>query len=129
KFAGSAEAYGKTLPGAIGKAQTAIADWSASVAQDALPAIETFVSKVADIAKVIGPPVIAALKGVGDVIVSVGKFAKDHAGYVIAAAAAYTASLIPAVWAAVAAFGALAFAKVASTIDLVVTSVRVLALE
>src|SRR5581483_1718422 len=129
EFGGSAEAYGKTLPGAIGKAKTAIADWSASVAQDALPAIETFVSKVVEIGKVVGPTLVAALSKVGDVIVSVGRFAKEHAGFIYGYAAAWAALNVAAAgvlaWrTAVAVFGV-----IASKVDLVITSVRVLALE
>jgi len=129
EFGGSAEAYGKTIPGAIGRARTAFENFSADVAKKALPAVQSFGRGVADVARVVGPTLVAALNAVGGVIAGVGKFAKDHSGYVVAMAAAYAVSLVPAIWTAVVAFAALAFAKIAAGIDLVIVSVRVLALE
>jgi hypothetical protein len=127
EFGGSAEAYGKTLPGAIGRAKTAVEDWSASVAERALPAIQTFADKAVALAKAVGPPLLSALKGAGEVILSVGKFAKDHAGFVVAAAAAYTVSLVPALLTTVKAFALLNLEKVGVVIGLLIGKVRALA--
>lgn len=127
EFGGSAEAYGKTLPGAIGKMKTAVENFAADTAKKALPAIQSFASVIGDIAKVVGPPVVSALKGVGDVIVSVGKFAKDHAGFVIAAALAYTAYLIPALVTTAVKFALLQGEKVTIVLGLMIGKVVELA--
>jgi hypothetical protein len=129
EFGGSAEAYGKTLPGAIGKAKTAIENWSASVAKDAMPAVQSFAGGVADVAKAVGPPLLSALEKAGGVVTTVGGFLKDHKGFVIAAAGAYTLSLVPAIWTSVAAFAALNFEKVTVTIGLMIGKVVELAAE
>ena len=129
EFGGSAEAFGNTLPGALGKARTAFDNWAGSVAENALPAVEGFVGAVGDVVDKVGPSFTGALKGMGDVVLSVGKFLIDHKGYVIAVAAVYIGTLIPALLETAAAFVAANWAKLASGIDLVITSVQVLALE
>jgi len=104
EFGGSAEAYGKTLPGAIGKAKTAIADWSADMATKAMPAVQTLIGSIGDLATAVGPTLAASLTKVGGVLVDVGKFFKDHAGLVVATAAVYAATLVPALVTSVKAF-------------------------
>jgi hypothetical protein len=120
EFGGSAEAYGKTLPGAIGRAKTAVEDWSADVARKALPAVQSFAQTVVGLAKTVGPPFVDAFKKAGDAIVGVGRFLVEHKGYVAAVAAVYTASLIPAVVKSAAAFAKMEWAKIADAITLFV---------
>ncbi|MDQ1504884.1 MAG: hypothetical protein QOD57_2611, partial [Actinomycetota bacterium] len=129
EFGGSAEAYGKTLPGAIGKAKTAIENWSASVAKDAMPAVQSFAGGVADVAKAVGPPLLSALEKAGGVVTTVGGFLKDHKGFVIATAAAYTAFLIPALAKTVWEFAALRFEQVTVVLGLMAGKVTALAAE
>jgi hypothetical protein len=127
EFGGSAEAYGKTLPGAIGKAKTAIENWSADVARKAMPAVQTLIGGIGDLGKAVGPTLVGGLEKIGGVFVSVGKFAKDHAGFVIAAAAAYTAYLIPALVTTVYEFAALQVEKVTIVLGLMIGKVVELA--
>ena len=129
EFGGSAEAYGKTIPGAIGKARTAFENWSGDLAKKALPAAQAFGSAAADVARTVGPILGEAFGAAGKVIVTVGGFLNEHKGYVIAAGIAYTAFLIPAIVKAGIAMAATGWAALVSSISLVITSIQVLALE
>jgi hypothetical protein len=129
EFGGSAEAYGKTIPGAIGKARTAFENWSGDLAKKALPAAQAFGKAAADVAHTVGPILGDAFGGAGKVIVGVGGFLNDHKGYVIAAALAYTAFLIPALVKTGIAMAATGWASLVSSISLAITSFQVIALE
>lgn len=129
EFGGSAQAFGNTLPGAIGKARTAFENWSADVAAKALPAVQDFAGAVGGIAEAVGPGLLGALKTAGETVVSVGRFLAEHKGYVIAAGAAYLASLVPAVLTTVKAFALMKLEQVAVSIGLLIGKVRELAEE
>ncbi len=120
EFGGSAEAFGKTLPGAIGRARKAAEDWAATVAEKAIPAIEKLIDTI-------GPPLAKAAEVVGSTLSKVGRFLVDNKGYVIALAAVYTATLIPALLETAVAFAATSWARIVTAISGLIGGVQTLA--
>lgn len=99
------------------------------VSSKALPAMVGLLDSVMDAAGAVGPGLGGALKTTGAVLNEIGGLVATHKGYVIALAAAYAATLIPALIATSAQFVIMSATKLWASLDLAVTSVRVLALE
>lgn len=95
----------------------------------ALPAMVGLLDAVMNTAKAVGPGLGGALKTVGGLLNEIGGFVATHRGYVMALAAAYAVTLVPALVATSAQFVIMSVTKLWASLDLAVTSVRVLALE
>lgn len=112
----------KSLAFQFGRLRNNVQATAIEVGQRAAPVMAGLLGTIQNLGSALADRLGPALTGVAG-------FLSEHRELVMALALAYTATLVPAAVAAAVSFARLSFARIAATIDLAVTSVRVLALE